>query len=193
LEVGYFVSVVAQANGQPLSGVAVTLKNAYGTVIYSGATNASGQIDDIPVVSTMYQQENSNCNQIVTIGFGSFLATATWNKASGRLTFNLSQDVTINVSPSGGTLSMTLANGNPGGNVQMNLPHAQTVGGDAVTHAKPAARIDTSILSKWLAPRLAIRRPRGPEIDDFFADQSEWLSMIFSGKGSLEEHDPKRR
>jgi hypothetical protein len=64
LSVGYLLTVVARREGKPVAGAVVSVRDKRGGEVFSGKTDARGEIRDIPVINTQYRQETKDPNRI---------------------------------------------------------------------------------------------------------------------------------
>ncbi|MEN6457924.1 MAG: fibronectin type III domain-containing protein [Thermoguttaceae bacterium] len=112
---GWLLDINAEdASGNALAGATVTITDNTGATVYTGTTNASGQLADIPLVTTTYSQSTTNSSTITAVGWGPFNVTVSLaGYASTTQTVNLTQSSTIDVqlSGSGTTVTVTAPSG----------------------------------------------------------------------------------
>ena len=96
VDFGWLLTVEADdANGDPLSGAAVNVFDNSGNPVFSGVTDASGQLADISVVTTIYQQSATDLSDTTTQACGPFqVQVSLAGYATSTQTINLTQSTT---------------------------------------------------------------------------------------------------
>ena len=106
VDFGSLLTVEADdANGDPLSGAAVNVFDNSGNPVFSGVTGASGQLADISVVTTIYQQSATDPSDTTTQACGPFqVRVSLAGYATSTQTINLTPSATAQFQLSSGTV-----------------------------------------------------------------------------------------
>ena len=106
VDFGWLLTVEADdANGDPLSGATVDVFDNSGNPVFSGVTDASGQLADISVVTTIYQQSATDLSDTTTQACGPFqVQVSLAGYATSTQTINLTQSTTAQFQLSSGTV-----------------------------------------------------------------------------------------
>jgi Periplasmic copper-binding protein (NosD) len=77
LSIGYLLTVAVGREGKPVPDAAVSVRDKQGAEVFSGKTDATGEIRDIAVMSTRYRQETKEPRRISTDHRGPFTVSIT--------------------------------------------------------------------------------------------------------------------
>jgi hypothetical protein len=99
VEVGSLVGVAVNwAGGEVVAGAIVTITDSQGRAVYTGATDASGQVSDVPVVTQVIAQAaGTDPSQSTTTNMGAFTLGVTSGTSSQTQTFTIDGDTKLSV------------------------------------------------------------------------------------------------
>jgi uncharacterized protein YfaS (alpha-2-macroglobulin family) len=95
IEMGWLLSLAVKHSGAAAAGASVQVLDSTGTVVYSGTTDASGNLSNIPVVTTTYTQLTSG--GVTTTSSGTFQVVVTYGGQTVKQTINLTGDLSLNI------------------------------------------------------------------------------------------------
>jgi hypothetical protein len=94
--VGWLVGVtVNDASGAAVLGATISVFDTNGTLVYTGITNASGQITGIPLITANYSQTTSDPTQITINSWGPFTLKVTKGNKTSLQTINPTTDTSL--------------------------------------------------------------------------------------------------
>ena len=94
ISIGWLLSVAVKAGVNPLCNALVQVSDKNGAVVFSGQTNAQGQVTDIPVSAIFYQQLTSDPRVISTDDRNPFTIVVIHNASQLSREINLTQNRT---------------------------------------------------------------------------------------------------
>jgi hypothetical protein len=96
IETGWLLTVnVATSGGQAISGATVQVYNSAETLIYSGTTNAQGQVTGVPIITTMYAQVDTLASKVNVTNYGPFKLVVTSGTSQVTENFSLTANATL--------------------------------------------------------------------------------------------------
>jgi hypothetical protein len=103
LSIGYLLTVAARREGKPVSDAVVSVRDKHGSEVFSGKTDARGEIRDIPTIDTRYRQETADPKRIIAEHRAPFTVSVTSGgvSVSREIAVGANTSVRIDLAPAG--------------------------------------------------------------------------------------------